>query len=132
MTLLQELMQDLEYLQAKIDYAIKEHPDYTEYLVDAKERLEEADSILYGIDGLEVIMLENSNIDMKGLSYDESHIQSIYSNQLCIAHKSELDVVCSWLEAALNCKGFHWEPDQENAARESVKYLKFIIGNEHE
>jgi hypothetical protein len=47
MTLLQELMQDLEYLQAKINYAIKEHPEYTEYLVDAKERLEEADSMIY-------------------------------------------------------------------------------------
>lgn len=47
MILLQELMQDLEYLQAKIDYAIKEHPECTEYLSDAKERLEEADSAVY-------------------------------------------------------------------------------------
>lgn len=77
-------------------------------------------------------MLENSNVDMKGLSYDESHIQSIYSNRLCIAHKSELDIACSWLEAALNCESFNWDVDQEQAARESVEYLKYIIGDDNE
>lgn len=112
--------------------------DYVEYF----EKLLESEDNLIVISGdeecgewlsiQEIEVVENSNIDMKGLSYDESHIQSIYSNQLCIAHKSELDIVCSWLEAALNCKSFNWDADQAQAARESVEYLKYILGEDNE
>lgn len=76
-------------------------------------------------------MKNKYEVDFKGLSYDDSHIQSIFGSEMCVAHKSEIDLACTWLEAALNCKSFHWDVDQAEAARESVQYLKWLVGDEY-
>ena len=66
-------------------------------------------------------------VDFKGIDRD-IQIESEYGQEMCIAHKAEIDVVKIWLKSALLCDSFKWDGDQYAAAEESVKYLEWLLG----